>query len=113
MKKIKENSTEYSWGKKCKGWHLVKSESLSVIQEIMPPNTEEVRHKHNLVQQFFFILKGIATFEMEGKDFIISTGEGIHIKKGVIHKIKNSNKMELEFLVISEPHSHGDRIIVM
>ncbi|MEE9430322.1 MAG: cupin domain-containing protein [Melioribacteraceae bacterium] len=112
MKRTKENSTEYSWGKKCKGWHLAQTESLGVIQEIMPPKTEEVKHKHNLAQQFFFILKGEATFEIEGKEFIIHPSEGIHIKKGKTHKIINNSKIDLEFLVISEPHSHGDKIII-
>lgn len=112
-KRTKENSIEYTWGKKCKGWHLVNTKSLGVIQEIMPPSTEEVKHKHNLSQQFFYILKGVAVFEIDGNNISISEGEGIHIKKKVIHKIKNNNDVDLEFLVISEPHSHGDRIIII
>ena len=112
MKITKENSEEYNWGNKCKGWHLVKTNSLGIIQEVMPPKTVEVKHKHSSAQQFFFILKGIATFRIDGKEFIISSGEGIHIKKGIVHNIMNNSNSDLEFLVISEPHSHGDRIIV-
>jgi len=112
MKITKESSEEYSWGKKCKGWHLVKNNSLGIIQELMPPNTEEVKHKHTSAQQFFFVLKGEATFNIVETELVILAGEGIHIEKGVIHKIMNKSNVDLEFLVISEPHSHGDRIIV-
>ena len=78
----------------------------------MPPDTEEVKHKHNSAQQFFFILKGEATFKIGETKFIIIAGEGIHIRKGIIHKIINNSNSDLEFLAISEPHSHGDRVII-
>ncbi|PKF76460.1 cupin domain-containing protein, partial [Vibrio sp. vnigr-6D03] len=29
----RENAEHYVWGERCDGWHLVKSTSLSVIQE--------------------------------------------------------------------------------
>ncbi|MBU2949505.1 hypothetical protein KO493_02205 [Tamlana agarivorans] len=71
MKKSKENSPHYSWGDGCSGWHLVTSQTLSVIEELMPPKTQEKRHYHNLSQQFFRILRGKATFEIDGKIFEI------------------------------------------
>ena len=110
MIKNKENSPSYSWGDKCTGWHLLNNPSLSIIQEIMPPNTEEINHKHSKAQQFFFILKGKATFLIEEKKAEVLAGSGIHIPKETWHQIKNLTKEEIEFLVISEPHSHGDRL---
>ncbi|HYG37627.1 MAG TPA: cupin domain-containing protein [Cytophagales bacterium] len=88
MKKHKNNVDQYSWGENCKGWHLIKSPSLGVIQETMPPDTEEVRHKHEKAQQFFFILKGEAVFELEDEILSIKAGEGVHILPGKVHKIK-------------------------
>ena len=41
MKTSKRNSEHYHWGNNCSGWHLVKSENLSIIEELMPPNTLE------------------------------------------------------------------------
>ena len=64
-KSTKENSEHYYWGDQCSGWHLVKSNDLSIIEELMPPNTKEQKHHHKKAQQFFRILKGIATFEIE------------------------------------------------
>lgn len=112
MKKSKENSRKYSWGEDCLGWHLVNNPALSVIQELMPPNTEEVKHKHLKSQQFFFILKGEATFDVEGEITKIRANQGIYIEKYREHQIKNVTDGNLEFLVISQPHSHNDRITI-
>ena len=104
------SAQKYEWGEKCLGWHLVNTPSLSVIQEKMPPATSEKKHKHSKSQQFFFILNGEATFDLEGIKEIVQKGEGIHIMAGQGHRVSNEGKTDLEFLVISQPHSHGDRI---
>ena len=110
MKKTKENSERYHWGEKCNGWHLVKTDGLSVIQEIMPANTEETRHYHSIAQQFFFILEGNAVFEIQNGVILVEQGEGIHIKPNIKHQIKNNTNEDLEFLVISQPTTKLDRI---
>lgn len=109
MKISKETSEHYTWGDNCDGWHLLKSDSLSVIQERMPAGTEEALHFHHKARQFFFILSGIATFEIDGVVIEVSANEGIHIAPNQKHKIKNKGETDLHFLVISEPKAHGDR----
>ena len=47
MKVNKERVEHYQWGNNCDGWHLLKRPQLSVIQEHMPPETQEARHYHN------------------------------------------------------------------
>jgi len=109
MKKSIKNSEHYIWGDNCNGWHLVKTNDLSVIQESMPPNTEEKTHCHESSQQFFYILKGKATFIINEETTFVNTGEGLHIKHKIIHQIKNNSSEPLHFLVISQPTSKGDR----
>lgn len=104
------NTDHYFWGGNCDGWHLLKSESLSVIQERMPPHTSEGLHFHNRAQQFFFILKGTAIFEIEGEIFEVNTNSGLHVLPHQKHRIFNHTDLLLEFLVISEPKAHGDRV---
>jgi mannose-6-phosphate isomerase-like protein (cupin superfamily) len=104
-----ENAEHYSWGDNCDGWHLLKSDSLSVIRERMPTDTSEQLHFHTHAQQLFYILSGIATFEVEGEIIVVNENESLHIPKGVKHCIGNKSDSILEFLVISEPKSHGDR----
>jgi len=105
-----KNAEHYKWGNDCDGWHLLKSDSLSVIQERMPPQTGEQLHYHERAQQVFYILSGTATFEVEGELKTVNPGESIHIKPATKHRIFNNGNEDLHFLVVSEPKSHGDRI---
>ena len=80
MKSI-ENAGYYTWGDKCDGWHLLKTDSLSVIREKMPPGTSERLHYHQHAQQLFYILSGTATFEIQGNIAVLNANESIHIPK--------------------------------
>lgn len=105
-----QNSEHYTWGQNCDGWHLLKSDELSVIQERMPANTSEVLHYHHQTQQVFYILSGEATFEVNGETKMVSANQSIHVPNNTLHKISNQHKEDLSFLVVSQPKSHGDRI---
>lgn len=105
-----ENSEHYKWGKNSDGWHLLKLDSLSIIEENVPPNEKEVRHYHNDSQQFFYVLSGVAHLELSGNVFEISAGSGIHIAKKEPHQLINNSTENLRFLVVSQPKSHGDRV---
>jgi len=113
VKKISTlNAEHYTWGEVCDGWHLVKRSSLSVIKEQMPPGAAEVSHLHCRARQFFYILSGVVVIEIEGLSVDLGPGEGLEIARGVAHQVKNQSSVDVEFLVISQPHSHGDREIV-
>ena len=100
----------YVWGNNCDGWNLVDSESLVVKQERMPAGTSEQTHYHQQAQQFFFILSGTATFEIEQSSIQIKAGEGLHIAAGKKHRIVNDSIDNLEFLLCSQPSTANDRI---
>jgi mannose-6-phosphate isomerase-like protein (cupin superfamily) len=104
------NAEHYTWGDNCDGWHLLKSDSLNVISERMPPGTSEKLHYHKNAQQLFYILKGNATIELDDKVFHLMVNECIHIPKGSKHCIRNISAEELVFLLISEPRAQTDRI---
>jgi mannose-6-phosphate isomerase-like protein (cupin superfamily) len=112
VKRIVEpvNSEHYLWGNNCDGWHLLKTENLSVIKETMPKGTEEKLHYHQKSQQFFYILSGEASFVIDGITFTVRQNQGISVSPHEIHKISNKTEEDLEFLVISSPVSHGDRV---
>ena len=105
-----QNAKHYVWGESCEGWHLAASESLSVIQERVPKGASEVRHLHNKAEQFFYVLSGTATLEVAGVLHVIRPNEGLHVPAGVAHTLSNEHETDLEFLVISTPPSHGDRV---
>ena len=100
----------YQWGDNCDGWNLLDETYLSVKQERMPSGTYELKHYHQHAQQFFFILKGKARFEIEDSIIELNTGEGLHIEAGEKHKIINNGQEELEFILCSQPPVRKDRI---
>ncbi|KAB2847130.1 MAG: cupin domain-containing protein [Melioribacteraceae bacterium] len=107
-----KNSEHYNWGNACDGWHLLKSDNLSVIQEKVPPGCSEVKHYHNFSHQFFYVLKGTATIEIENETFSLNSFEGIEVKPGQAHQLRNESNIDLEFIVVSSPKSHGDRVMI-
>lgn len=108
----KETAEHYQWGRDCDGWHLLKSRNLSVILERMPRGASEVRHYHSKARQFFFMLAGTATLEIAGSREILEWHQGVEIPPGIPHQIFNESGEEIEFIVVSHPPSHGDRVSV-
>ena len=100
----------YKWGNQCEAWKLADNKDLSIKLEKMPPGTEEVLHYHNFSQQFFYVLKGRAVFEIDGVILIVHEKEGVHIEAGRRHRIMNKEEdTALEFLVCSQPSVGADR----
>jgi quercetin dioxygenase-like cupin family protein len=100
----------YRWGESCDGWHLVRAGALSVIEERMPPGSREARHRHASARQFFYVLAGVLTMEVDGSRHRLAARTGIEIAPGVAHQAINEGDTDAEFLVVSTPPSHGDRI---
>jgi len=110
-----QSAEHYKWGgpqgTDCDGWHLVKSTDLSIIEEFMPAGTSETRHSHAHARQFFFVLQGELTLEVEHHHFVVRAGEGIEILPGQPHQALNRSAHPVRMIVTSQPPSHGDRIV--
>jgi quercetin dioxygenase-like cupin family protein len=105
----RDNGRHYVWGAGCDGWHLLEGDDLSVIEERVPPGAAETPHRHARARQFFYVLSGEATLELEGITHRLAAGEGLHVAPGEAHQLRNASDADLRFLVISAPKSHGDR----
>lgn len=112
MKISKENAEHYIWGDKCDGWYLVNKYDLSIIHERMSIDTVEIRHYHENSRQFFFVLKGTATLEVNGVLEQITSFEGVEVPPNTPHQMMNRSNEDVEFLVISQPTTKGDRVVV-
>ena len=106
----RQTSQHYAWGDGCDGWHFVQTAALSVIEERMPPGTSEVRHYHQNANQFFYVLRGALSIEVGGNELILIPGQGIYVTAGESHQVRNQATVDAEFLVVSNPPSHGDRV---
>ncbi|MFD2329471.1 cupin domain-containing protein [Cohnella sp. GCM10020058] len=111
MKISKQSAEHYIWGDNCDGWHLVKNQALSIIHERMPAHTSEVKHYHQQSRQFFFVLSGSATIDIDGEETVLHVQEGVEVAPLVPHQMFNKSDEEIEFLVISQPNSKGDRVL--
>jgi mannose-6-phosphate isomerase-like protein (cupin superfamily) len=99
----------YAWGEGCDGWHLLKNESLSIIQERVPAGKSEKPHFHKASTQFFYVLDGEAVIITDSRRVILKRHQGLEIPPGVVHQFINASAHDVSFLVISTPKSHGDR----
>jgi Uncharacterized conserved protein, contains double-stranded beta-helix domain len=75
----------------------------------MPAGTSEVRHWHARARQFFYVLSGTLTMEVEGVRHRLAARTGIELSPGTAHQALNEDAADVEFLVVSMPPSHGDR----
>ena len=106
----RSRADHYVWGEVNDGWHLVRTPQLSIIEERIAPGSSEVRHYHRNARQFFYVLSGELTMEVEGKILTLTTHQGIEIAPGVPHKAQNRSVQPVQILVTSSPPSHGDRV---
>ena len=115
MKPISHKTAEhYNWpsaitNQLCDGWHLHRSETLSIIEERMPAGTAEKRHLHQHATQFFYVLAGELTVELDGTEHRLTLSTGLTIPAQMPHQVFNRSSEDARFLVISQPPSHGDR----
>jgi len=102
--------SHYKWGDDCYGWNFIDTDALSIKQELMPPDTAEQLHYHEKSSQVFFILKGKATFTIDGIESVLKPEQGIEIQPGQKHFISNKENSDLEFILYSTPSTKNDRI---
>jgi mannose-6-phosphate isomerase-like protein (cupin superfamily) len=107
-----ENAEHYLWSEINDGWHILKRDDMSVIQERVPSGGAEVMHYHEVARQFFYILEGEGTMTFDDREIMLTKGQGIEIPPQVKHQFKNRSETEVHFLVISVPTTRGDRINV-
>jgi len=113
MSKInKQRSRHYKWQDVCDGWPLVETDELSVKQEKMPPKTCEVRHFHREARQFFYVLSGHLSMEIDGTLVILGANDGLEVAPKTRHQARNESAEPVEFLVVSTPTTTNDKHLV-
>lgn len=105
-----DNAEHYMWGEVCDGWHLLKRDDMSLIQERVPAGGAEVMHHHTMARQFFYILEGEGTLVLEEQVIVLKKGQGLEIAPQVKHQFKNQSNADVHFLVISVPAARRDRV---
>jgi mannose-6-phosphate isomerase-like protein (cupin superfamily) len=63
-------------------------------------------------RQFFFVLSGIATLEVDGKHEVLHAHQGVEVPPGVPHQMFNGSGHDIEFIVTPHPPMCDDRVVV-
>ena len=103
-----ENAEHYVWGEVCDGWHLLKRDDMSVIQERVPAGGAEVMHYHTCGAPVLLYPRrrrddGILRINR----WFCARGQGIEIRTAGQTPIQKSIEGDVHFLVISVPSTAG------
>ncbi len=112
MLKNTSNTPKVEWADNCFSWNLIDRREFSLKMEEIPPGGSSDSHFHASSFQFFFILEGKATIELEGIQFKLKPNEGIEIPFRKKHQITNSSNENLRFLLISCPRIEKNDICI-
>ena len=96
----KQTAPASTWGDNCQGWTLVTTDRLHVMQERMPPQTDEVRHVHDQTRQFYYVLTGQALVEVADQTEPLRAGEGVQIPPGMPHQLRNPSHARAIVVVV-------------
>ena len=105
-----KNAEQYRWGNAGMGWILANSKDVTVAERLLAPGVKEVKHYHKTAWQFFYIIKGEGTIEINGEKIELIKNESIHVDPGQHHQLANTSDENLQYLVISVPNSYDDRV---
>ena len=87
--------------------HECARENQSLAEATVPGGTSTQRHYHWLSEEFYFILEGRGTMEIDGETHEVAPGDAILIPSGAWHTI--TARETLRFLCCCAPaYSHDD-----
>jgi mannose-6-phosphate isomerase-like protein (cupin superfamily) len=79
----------------------------SLAEARVPAGSSTRRHRHKLTEEFYFIIEGSGTIEIDGETRPVGPGDAILIPAGAMHTIVAST--DLRFLCCcAPPYSHED-----
>jgi len=87
-------------------------QNQSLAEASVPAGSATQRHYHRLAEEFYFILKGTGTLEIDGETRPVRPGDCALIPPGAWHQISAGEK-NLRFLCCcAPPYAHEDTFFV-
>ncbi len=81
----------------------------SLAEATLPESGATERHYHRLSEEFYFILDGSGTMEINGESKPVKSGDAILIPPGAWHQITANAQSPLKLLCCcAPPYSHDD-----
>ncbi|MEM2899561.1 MAG: cupin domain-containing protein [Thermoplasmata archaeon] len=87
-------------------------ERMSLAEARLSAGCETEEHYHATSEEIYYILEGKGLMRVGKSRFRVEKGDGIVLRPGVYHKIKNTGNGELVFLCICSPmYTHEDTVM--
>ncbi|MCJ9429465.1 cupin domain-containing protein [Kordiimonas marina] len=109
MKVNAQTLPEDPWGDGAKAWRLLDRDDMAIAEETIPAGVGETRHFHAHTRQFFYVLEGTLSIELEGDVHRLGPGDGLEIAPGAKHRAHNADDKPVRFLVASSGLTKRDR----
>ncbi|MFO1486420.1 MAG: cupin domain-containing protein [Verrucomicrobiaceae bacterium] len=82
-------------------------QNQSLAEATVPVGRPTERHYHKLSEEFYFILEGQGTMEIDGETRAVGPGDAILIPPGAWHQITATQPLRF-FCCCAPPYSHED-----
>lgn len=75
----------------------------SLARIVIPNGKSSNLHYHKVTEETYFILKGEAEMQVNGKKFKLIPGQACYLEPGDIHQVHNEGEADLVFLAFCAP----------
>lgn len=87
-------------------------QNQSLAEATVPVGRPTERHYHKLSEEFYFILEGSGTMEINGEEKPVSPGDAILIPPGAWHQITATGQTLRFLCCCAPPYAHEDTYFV-
>ena len=90
--------------------YLIRGPRVNFGVVVLKPDEDFQNHKHDIMEENFFILEGSIQFVVNGESFIANTGDFVHIEPTESHYLKNIGTINAKATFCLGPFKENDKI---
>ncbi len=106
---INEKDVEYRFGDSGPKYFM-RGPNIGMGQALLKPGEDFGNHKHEIMDENFYVLQGQVEFIIDGKSYIGKKGDFYNIKATESHYLRNVGKEDVIVVFCLGPFSDGDKI---
>jgi mannose-6-phosphate isomerase-like protein (cupin superfamily) len=77
--------------------------AAAIFHQIVPPLSGPPLHRHSYEDEWFYVLNGEITIEVDGERSVLSAGSSAFVPRGTAHTFQNFHNSPAEMLAIATP----------
>ena len=76
---------------------------MASFQVTFPPGPTPEKNFSHPGEEFYYVLEGELLFEVDGREFLVKSGDSIHFPSTLYHAVKNPLNINVKVLSIVTP----------